>query len=281
MCSGRVILSILAELILAATVHAQNTRLESFVGKDLRNDLNAQKKLMGILGTSESGDSGDTAPWYVWKTNQNGRTRYAVLLVQPEFIIPGGSTACIVLFGPTARRIASWCFQTGWRMTPANASLESPTEVGSDLIVIDMTRFINGRDVTKEYFTISNDQLRLVRLENHQGEAVQNDYVFSNSEIGLAPSATSFDEWVDMLESGDNAVVLSALTFLGGQHFSEPIRRGLSNEPQQSRYADLFQKLQDSPRIREIIGSLTKSDNAWVRQAAALAARELRERQAQ
>jgi hypothetical protein len=273
-------LSILGALILATTLHAQNTRLDSFVGKDLRNDLSAQKKLTDILGTAESGDIGDTAPWYVWKTNQNGRTRYAVLLVRPEWIIPGGSTACIVLFGPTTRRIASWCFQTGWRMTPANASLESPAEVGSDLVVINMTRFINGRDVAKEYFTISNDQLRLVRLENHQGEAVQNEYVFPNSEIGLVPIATSVDGWADMLESRDNSVVLSALTFLGGRHLNEPIRRGLP-ELQESKYAELFEKLMGSARIHELIGNLANSDNAWVRQAAVMAAREPRERQLQ
>src|ERR1022692_4089462 len=81
-----------------------------------------------------------------------------------------------------------------------------------------------------------------------------------------------------MLESGDKAVVLSALTFLGGRHLTEPSRH-FAPEPQESKYADVFQRLMENPRIRELIGDLTKSVNAWVRQAAVLAAREPRERQ--
>ena len=278
MSSGRAILFALGALSLTGAVHAQTTRLDRFVGKDLRNNQSEQENLEKVLGTPTSADFGETAPWYVWKINRNGRMRYAVLIVQSEFIIPGGSTACIVLFGPSAKRIASWCFPTGWRMTPANASIEFSNDAGSDLIVIDMARFINGRDVAREYFAVSDDRLRLVRIENHNGEAVQNEYVFPDFKIGLVPEATSVEEWANMLESVDKTVVLSALTFLGGRHLTEPSRH-FAPEPQESKYAELFQKLMESPRIRELIGDLTKSGNAWVRQAAVLAARGPRERE--
>lgn len=268
----------LSALSLTGAIHAQTTKFDRFVGKDLRKDLSEQGKLEKVLGTAPSPDFENTTPWYVWKTSQNGLMRYAVLLVQPEFIVPGGSTACLVLFGPTAKRIASWCFPTGWRMTPANASLEFSNEAGSDLIVIDMAQFINGRDVGREYFGVGDDQLRLVRIENHKGEVVQNEYVFPNFEIGLVPKATSVDEWAGMLESRDKGIVLSALTFLGGRHLTEPSRH-FAPEPQESIYADLFQKLIENPRIHELIGNLTKSDNAWVRPAAVLAARGPRDRQ--
>jgi hypothetical protein len=127
-------------------------------------------------------------------------------------------------------------------MTPTNAWIESSKDAGSDLIVIDMDQFVNRRDVAREYFGLSDDRLRLVRIENQKGEAVQNEYVFPDSEIGLVPDATTVEEWAGMLESGDNAVVLSALTFLGGRHLTEPSRQ-FASEPQESKYADVFQKL--------------------------------------
>jgi hypothetical protein len=277
MSFGRAKLLALCAFGLTLVVDAQTTKLDRFVGKDLRNDPREQRRLENIIGIAPKPDILGPMPWNVWKTKLNGGTRYIVLLVESETIIPGDSTACVALFGASAKRIASWCFPTGHRMTPASASIEFSNDAGSDLIVIGMEQFINGRDVASEYFGLGDDRLRLVRLENHKGEAVQNEYVYPDSEIGLAPSATTVEEWAGMLESGDKAVVLSALTFLGGRHLTEPSRH-FASEPQESKNADEFQKLIGSPRIRELIEDLTKSGNAWIRQAAVLAARGPRER---
>jgi hypothetical protein len=275
MSSGRVKLFALCAIGLTVVVHAQTAKLDRFVGKDLWNDPREQRRLENLIGTAPQAELLGPIPWNVWKTHRNGQTRYIVLSVKSEMTVPGRSTACVLLFGASAKRIASWCFPTGSRMTPASASIALSNDAGSDLIVIGLEQFINGRDVAREYFGLSDDRLLLVRLENHKGEAVQNEYV--NSEIGLVPNATTVEEWASMLESGDKAVVLSALTFLGGRHLTESSRH-FALGPQESKYADVFQKLIGSARIRELIEDLTKSGNAWVRQAAVLAARGPRER---
>ena len=82
---------------------------------------------------------------------------------------------------------------------------------------------------------------------------------------------------MSLLESKDDAEVLSALMFLGGRHLIEP-QRQLVSERRESKYAALFQLLIDDQRIHELIELLSRSDNEWVRQAAALAARGTRER---
>jgi len=219
----------------------------------------------------------EPAPWHIWKTSRNGLSRYLVLLGEPELIVPGGSSACVLLFDGASDRINSWCFQTGWRINLDSASLEFSTDLASDVIVLRMIRFINGRNVTKEYFAVGSDRLRFIRMENDKGEAVQNEYVFPNYEIGIVPAGNTEEEWVSMLESADKADVLSALVFLGGRHITEP-QRHFASEPAESKYAGLFRQLVSSPHIRELIASLGNSENEWVRQAALLAVRGPRDR---
>jgi len=262
-------------------LQAQTTELDRFVGKDLwrhRLSKKDQVHLDKILGTVSKGYRlGELGAWRLWKTSRNGQTRYVFLLGAPEVTVPGGSSAGLQLFDATANRINSWSFQTGWRITFDSASIEFSNDLETDLIVLHMVRFINGRNIAKEYFAIGNDGLRFVRMENDKGEAVQNEYVFPNYEIGVVPDASTVEQWASMLESKDKASVLSALMFLGGRHITEPQRYFVS-EPQESKYAALFQKLIGSPRVRELIERLSNSENTWVRQAALFAARGPRER---
>jgi hypothetical protein len=262
-------------------IQAQTTELDRFVGKDLwmnRLSKKDQVHLDKILGTVPKGYMlEELGAWHVWKTRRDGQARYVVLLGAPEVTIPGGSSAGLQLFDATVKRINRWSFQTGWRITFDSASIEFSNDLEADLIVLHMARFINGRNVAKEYFAIGDDRLQFVRMENDKGEAVQNEYVFPNCEIGVVPNASTVEQWANMLESQDKANVLSALMFLGGRHITEP-QRHFATEPQESKYAALFQELVRSPRVRELIERLSNSENTWVKQAALLAARGPRER---
>ncbi len=229
------------------------------------------------VGEVPKGVITEPAPWHIWKTSRDGLSRYVVLLGEPEVLVPGGSSACVLLFDGASKRLRSWCFQTGWRIDLDRASLEFRTDLASDVIVLHMVRFINGRNVAKEYFAVGGDRLRFVRMENDKGEAVQNEYVFPNFEIGIVPAGNTEEEWASMLESADRADVLSALVFLGGRHITEP-RRRFAPEPAESKYAGLFQQLAGSPCIRELIARLSHSENEWIRQAALLAVRGPRDR---
>jgi len=259
---------------------AQTTALDRFVGRDLWKEHlseTEQRLLDNVIGAVPKGNIFEPDPWHVWTTNRVGQTRYVVLLGQPEISVPGGSSACVQLFDATAKRIGSWSFQTGWRITLDSASFELSSDLANDMIVLHMSRFINGRNVAKEYYAINNDRLQFVRMESDKGEAVQNEYVYPNFEIGIVPDAHTADQWAGMLESNDNSDVLSALVFLGGRHLTEPQRR-FPNEPQESKDAELFQRLMASARIQGLIDRLSGSPNEWVRQAALLAARGPRER---
>ena len=264
----------------AVCVHAQSTQLDALVGRDLWKDPlpdGTQSRLALIVGKFPKGVITEPTPWHVWKINRNGVFRFVVLLGEPELIIPGGSSACVLLLDRGLHRINSWCFQTGWRITLDSASFDFSADLGSDMIVLHMTRFINGGNVAKEYFSISGDRLRFVRMENDKGEAVQNEYVFPNFEIGIVPTGEKEEEWIDLLRSADKADILSALVFLGGRHITE-VRRRFASEPAESKYASLFQKLMSNARIRELIAGLSNSENEWVRQAAQLASRGPRDR---
>ena len=264
---------------LPATAPAQTTELDRLVGRDLWKDHlppAQQKSLDKILGKVPKGSFTEPRPWHVWKTNRDGQTRYIVLLGETVFVFPGGSSACIQLFDAAAKRIHSWSFLTGWRLDLGSASIKSSTDVAGDTIVFQMKRYM-GRNVAKEYFALSNDQLHFVRMENDKGEAIQNEYVYPNFEIGIVPDASTEDQWASILESKDKAVVLSALVFLGGRHLTEPERRFTDNT-RASKYAGLFQQLLSSPRIRGLVQGLANSENEWIKQAAKLAARGSRER---
>jgi hypothetical protein len=117
----------------------------------------------------------------------------------------------------------------------------------------------------------------LVPLEDTKGEIVQEDYIYPNSEIGIVPEAKTVKEWTSLLESKNAPDVLSALVFLGGRHIAEK-ERPVMNEPRESKYAPLFQELIGDPRVLELIVRLSRSQDQWVRQAADLAVRGLRER---
>jgi len=271
---------LVASLLPLSAIRAQSTKLDGFVGKDLWKQQLSKKdrwRLQNIVGAVPKGELFEPQPWHVWKTNRNGNTRYVVLFGEPMLTIPGGSSACVQLFDAAAKRIKGWCFQTGWRIDLVNASIEYSDKLGSDLIILHTGPVINGQNVAKEYFAANDDRLLLVRLENDRGELVQNEFVFPNYEIGLAPTALTLDEWVRLLESKDDADVLSALTFLGGRHIDGRDRK-FGPGPHESKYAELFQQLEGSPRVRDLIERLSKSENEWIKQAAALALRGPRDR---
>jgi hypothetical protein len=214
----------------------------------------------------------EPVPWHIWKRTHDGQTRYIVLLGKPLVIIPDGSSACVQLFDATANKINTWSFQTGWRISLYDASIEYSTDLASDLILLQAAPVINGRNVAKEYFAPSNDRLRFIRMENDKGDLIQNEYVFPNYEIGTVPDANTADQWVRLLESKDKADVLSALVFLRGKHIDEPERRLLPG-PHESSYVELFRGLISYPRISALIARLSNSDSEWVMKAALLAAR--------
>jgi hypothetical protein len=275
MCNATIVLFTFGAgaFCLPALVHAQTTRLDPFVGRDLwkrRLSYDERLALEVVVGKVPKGQMTVPAPWHVWTVTDDGQTRYIVLLGESLMLIPGGSSACVQLFDATANRINSWSFQLGWRADLYDASIKYSKDLASELLTFHTAPVINGRNITKEYFALNNDRLRFVRMENDKGALVQNEYVFPNYEIGIVPDAHTVEQWSALLESKDKADVLSALIFLGGKHIDEPERRLLPG-PHESKYVGLFRELIGDARIRELIERLCDSNNEWIRQAALLA----------
>lgn len=207
----------------------------------------------------------------------SGPARYLAMLAKPLIVIPGGSSACVRLFDSAGRNIGNWVFPTGWRIDVASASLEYSALLKRQLLVMRMVRFINGRNIAKEYYDFHGDQLRLVRLENDEGELAQSEYVSKTYEIGPVLEAISAQEWLGLLRSADPGAVLAALTFLGGRHLDGPDRL-FGPGGHEGQYAPLFLRLLESAEIRGAIEELHGSKNLWIREVALTASRGPRAR---
>lgn len=252
---------------------ALRQQLDALIGRDVwknRPDAGALALLDRLVGQVPKGFVSEPGPWRVWKTDRNGTPRYIVFLAEDLSIIPGGSSACVVmLYAATLqRRRDTWCFQTGWRIYPNDVTFEFSSDLGSDVIVLHIARYVNGPDISKEYFVLDQDRFRLIRLEDINGKAFPNNYLFPNYQIGPIPTSSAEpQDWLDMLQSKSKADVLSALVFLGGNHIADHP----AFAPNRSKYADLFDLLYGNPKIRECIAQLTHSPDPWIREAALLA----------
>jgi hypothetical protein len=265
-----------ALLFLAAlTAYSQSTWLDPFVGIDLWKTTPAERsRIQQIFETPPQGVVVPPKPWHVWRTDRSGQPRDVVLLGERMLSRPGGSSACIQLFDAGAKKIGSWSFHTGWRIDLMTASIEYSSDLASDLVILHAVS--DGAVHLIEYFAVSRDRVRFVRMENAEGAQVQNEYVYLNDEIGIMPEANTTFQWSQLLESDDKADVLSALVFLSGKHSDDPQRRPLPGPrlippPHESKYVDLYYELLKNERIREQIRRLGTSDNSWIREAAALA----------
>lgn len=258
---------------------AQSNPLDPFVGRDLWTDrpsASDQARLDAFLGIKTTGTiAADTAfPWRIWKRAGSSRSRYIVLMVAPVIWIPGGSAAAIRYYDEKATLFKEWRFPVGWRISPDRAFLDFSPALGTDLLTLEMTRFVNGRYIKREYYSLTDQSVRLVRLENEEGQAVSNVYYMLTYEIGPRPVAASTDEeWARKLESADKPVVLEALTFLGARHFGD-----FSGAQGKGEFADMVERVLTSERIQQIVAQLSESGNEWIRQAAKLAESPVRKR---
>jgi hypothetical protein len=275
---GRVIAGVALTLGLLTTVvaiQAQVPLLDSLLGRDLSKSPSTETEKSGVtqlIGKVPLWQQ----PWHVWKTSRNGQERYVLLMRQSVFSIPGSSYGAIQLFDRSGSRVRSWSFKIGSQMYADQATFEFSEDLNCNLITFQ-TKSIKGRNIAREYFALKYDQLRLIRLEDDKGQAVQNEYLYPNNDIGLVPDAYSTFQWISMLESTDKSEVLSALTFLGGRFTDESMPRS-PDLAKETKYTGLFEDLMENSQVRELISALTKSDHPWIRQAAVFAARAPRDR---
>jgi len=191
-----------AMLLIGSALYAQIPELDRLVGKDLWKEPGARERVNAVLGEAHAWKLGEPEPWHVWKTS-SGALQYVVLLGASLFEIPGESSARVYFLDAAGKTINAWSFLVGYRIKLNEASIEFSRALASDLIVLSTAPVIKGLDIGREYYAISHDRLRLVRLENSDGRATQNEYINGNWEIGVVPDATSADQFASLLESKD------------------------------------------------------------------------------
>lgn len=195
-------------------------------------------------------------PWHVWKFN-TPEARYVVFSGQHIFMIPGGSSASILLLSAGGAEISSWNFSTGWRIDIQSASMSFDDKLQARVITIYTAPVSNGGDVAKQYFALVDDKLYFIRMEDSKGTLIRNDYL---RPFGGELPAKDLAGWTALLESPKLPLRLAALTYLSGKYIAHMKDPELARA---FRSADLTKKL---------IADYRKSNNTWLKEAADLAA---------
>ena len=196
-------------------------------------------------------------PTYLWKPGiaQPQFTQIALHL-KDIFSIPGGTHGGLQLLNAQGRQVKAWKFQLGWRNRLGQANLTYSIDYRADLLTINTTPVINGRDIAKIYFTLRDQQLHLIRIEDANGKLFPNHYAIPNYEIGVPPPLADVEL---NLHSQHPDEVLSALILLGGTHI---------DADSISPYAAEIDRILANPAILQQIKTLTNSHNLWIREAA-------------
>jgi len=159
---------------------------------------------------------------------------------------------------------------TGWRSFMVDVRANAPADSGAISIAIKTSSMIFGRvtrndhfAIRNEIFTLQDDELRFIRLEDEKGEAVQNYYAYTNGEVGFAPRAANVDEYVALLRSNHRSEVLSALVFLGGRHLQAGDDFMLEGAEDRKR-VELFKQLTHNDGILALVTKLEHSEDPWI-----------------
>lgn len=211
-------------------------------------------------------------PRDVWKFNTaQNEVRYVAFLISGITHVPSGNTALIVLLTSGGSIIKSWCVPSGWRLAFKSATLAYDDVAQTQVISAVTKKLINGQDVVLEHFALMDETLYFIRAENSQGRLIRNRYDWDNLTLGVGTPAKTVDEWLALLSSPQPPRRLAALTYLAGIHASleKPDRQVLPEAMAEARTA---RALREQESTQKLIDSYRHSKNAWLKEAAELAA---------
>jgi hypothetical protein len=181
------------------------------------------------------------------------------------------STTPAVLNGPPPDRRSRWILRDaitnekiadGCNYFPLFSELDplDPRTISFTTVGLD------GRRLGREIYALGKDDLRLVRLEDADGMATRNSYALPDWRVGpLFPPEHDEQGWEKILVSGTREEILEALVFLGGAHVSGRAK---------SDWADLVARVRSRPLVQATLQRLPASDDAWIRDEAALVLRD-------
>ena len=156
----------------------QLQRFKSYVDVDLQSLSESERQQFNSLANTVLRRSNDTdtfawgpTPWFLWRNPSGG---LVMLEASHLMSIPGQSSARITLLTENGKLLKQMDFSTGWRIDVASAERIDPNSKTEFLFVINSQPVIHGLDVTKQYYAILDDDSFLLRLEDSDGNSLEN-----------------------------------------------------------------------------------------------------------
>ncbi len=200
--------------------------------------------------------------WYLRPIRaSDGHIGLLFLEAKHVYVVPSDAPASSVILSTRFPFLTMSTFSLGWRDSLESASFERLPEVEGTVVVLKMKGL-------KQYCSVFEGRLRLIRLETHDGHLAPNIYYAPNITMGPRPVPRTAEEWEKSLSSPNAAEILDALVWLGGYHAppgAKPVPMLLHEDLVVAQLAyDVQQRIGVQSRIHE----LGQSSNAWVLEAA-------------
>ncbi|MBL8180312.1 MAG: hypothetical protein JNL64_01740 [Blastocatellia bacterium] len=151
-------------------------------------------------------------------SNEKRQVFYALIGEKQLFTIPGNSELFVNLFNEHGSHVKSIKFNSGWRISLRGQRIEFQKEIERESITVSSEPEMNGSDIVTQYYALIGTDLRLIRLEDSNGQLVRNNYEFPNHEIGPTTANRPKEDWERSLGSNDSAELLASLMWINGLH---------------------------------------------------------------
>jgi hypothetical protein len=218
--------------------------------------------------------------WYLWKTrDQQGTDRLILFQGMHLWMIPGESMAFVFVMSTNGNLLTECKFSTGWRINIDDAQWLEDVGHSFPCLLVRSSPSINGADITSQYYALLDDSWALVRLEDSTGAFVIVNYHNPNHTIGPDPPKRTPEQWELALHSSNPAEILRTLVWLGGGHSDPPIPDAEDIGVEKFEDASLARNVRARPNVRTAVEALTRSNDSWVREAAANALEGINSRQ--
>ncbi|HXQ70752.1 MAG TPA: hypothetical protein VN844_09705 [Pyrinomonadaceae bacterium] len=215
-----------------------------------------------VTGQQEVADSHFFIP-ALFRTISNTAGEKQYILVEDGALtnIPDQSRMRVHLFDANGRILSSDNFGAGWRTVLTGFRVRKVSVLNSEALVVD-TDYCFGGSPGQQYYAVVGNRLMLVYLEQ-DGRFEANGYSHRNQTIGPLLNRSA-DDWEKALGSVHEAEVLSALLWLGGDHWNGQPPPYNEDEAEAKKVSSLRSR----DAVRKRLLALSESDNWWIKPAA-------------
>lgn len=256
--------SLLHSADLAAELHAM-------VGKSAEKLHSDHQATLNTLFEIGDGKFLDPDLWHLWTyTTPDKSVRFVAFAGQHIMMIPGQSSARVVILDGSGKVLLRSSFSTGWRIDITNAMFSFDKHLNCQLLELASAPVINGRNIRRQLFGIVDDRLLFLCMEDDIGTVLRNSYLSPNHTIGGSPPAKTLDGCLALLKSSQPAMRLAALTYLAGNHM-DPDRPRTRVQSESVEDARLARSFRNYPDTKGIVTSYVSSDIAWISKTATMA----------